>query len=39
MTVRIDDDLLRDLKQQAEREREKTSLTDLVNRLLRGGIL
>jgi hypothetical protein len=37
MTVRIDDDLLRDLKQQAERE--KTSLTDLVNRLLRGGIL
>lgn len=35
-TVRIDDDLLRDLKQQAQRE--GVSLTQVVNRALRCGL-
>jgi len=35
-TVRIDDDLLRDLKQQAQRE--GTSLAKLLNRVLRRGM-
>jgi hypothetical protein len=35
-TVRIDDDLLRDLKQRAQRE--KTSLTRLLNNVIRCGM-
>jgi hypothetical protein len=35
-TVRIDDDLMRELKEQAHRE--GTSLTRLLNRLLRAGL-
>ena len=35
-TIRIDDDLLRDLKGRAQKER--TSLTKLVNRVLRQGM-
>ena len=35
-TLRIDDDLLRDLKRAAAKQR--TTLADLVNRLLRGGL-
>jgi hypothetical protein len=35
-TVRIDDDLLRDLKQRANRE--KTSFTKVVNQVLRKGM-
>jgi hypothetical protein len=35
-TVRIDDDLLRDLKQRAKIE--KTSLTEVVNQVIRNGL-
>ena len=35
-TLRIDDDLLRELKERAERE--KVPLTDLVNRVIRRGL-
>jgi Ribbon-helix-helix protein, copG family len=35
-TLRIDDDLMRDLRNEARRE--KTSLTELVNRVIRRGL-